>query len=222
MIGSTTCSNPSFVDAAAVLCHLFVCLQVLLQEREQEQVAQQLQQDLQRSAEGSAAAAGGDSSQQQGKQGKSRGPLRALILTPTRELALQVRWWLGRGPSAWGCEGLRAAAVDSLLPGFMLCWGCVCCLSGVSLPVSLPVSPCLSFIITVLTFWLGLDSLLLFPAPPLSLSVDKIVAVLLPALCLLQVCEHLQALGKQVGLRVIALVGGIAPVKQVGGPRFDF
>jgi hypothetical protein len=31
-----------------------------------------------------------------------------------------------------------------------------------------------------------------------------------------QVCEHLQALGKQVGIRVIALVGGIAPVKQVG------
>eukprot|EP00775_Hariotina_reticulata_P001872 gene1872-2209_t len=30
----------------------------------------------------------------------------------------------------------------------------------------------------------------------------------------LQVCQHLQALGRQVGVRVIALVGGIAPVKQ--------
>jgi ATP-dependent RNA helicase DDX24/MAK5 len=30
----------------------------------------------------------------------------------------------------------------------------------------------------------------------------------------LQVSEHLQALGKQVGIRVAALVGGIAPVKQ--------
>jgi ATP-dependent RNA helicase DDX24/MAK5 len=30
----------------------------------------------------------------------------------------------------------------------------------------------------------------------------------------LQVCQHLQVLGKQVGVRVIGLVGGIAPVKQ--------
>lgn len=64
--------------------------------------------------------------------------------------------------------------------------GCVCCSSDLSLHVSL------TFVITLQ------------------------VAVLLPGLCLLQVCEHLQALGKQVGLRVIALVGGIAPVKQVG------
>jgi hypothetical protein len=35
----------------------------------------------------------------------------------------------------------------------------------------------------------------------------------------MQVCEHLQALGKQMGVRVIALVGGIAPVKQVRGTR---
>jgi superfamily II DNA/RNA helicase len=75
---------------------------VLLQEREQEQLAQQLQQDL-GSAEGStaAAAAAGESSQQQGKQAK--GPLRALILTPTRELALQVGCGAYRG---CGCVGL--------------------------------------------------------------------------------------------------------------------
>lgn len=87
MNGSNTLST-YHLSMLLLCCHLLVCLQVLLQEREQEQLAQQLQQDS-ASAEGSAAAAG-DSSKQQGKQGKSSGPMRALILTPTRELALQV------------------------------------------------------------------------------------------------------------------------------------
>lgn len=72
------------------MCHT----QVLLQEREQQQLAQQLQQDL---ADGhnitTAADAGADAGQQQQKwQSRKHGesPLRALILTPTRELALQV------------------------------------------------------------------------------------------------------------------------------------
>lgn len=66
----------------------FVLSQVLLQEREQQQLAQQLQQGFD-AADGAAAAADGDGDQQQ--QGKRESsPLRALILTPTRELALQV------------------------------------------------------------------------------------------------------------------------------------
>lgn len=61
---------------------LLLCVQVLLQEREQQQLAQQLQQ------EHGDDAADGASKQQQSKKDSS--PLRALILTPTRELALQV------------------------------------------------------------------------------------------------------------------------------------
>jgi hypothetical protein len=61
-------------------------VQVLLQEREQQQLAQQLQEGFD-AADGAAATAGGVGDQQ-GKRESS--PLRALILTPTRELALQV------------------------------------------------------------------------------------------------------------------------------------
>jgi hypothetical protein len=79
--------------------HCIRALQVLLQEREQEQLAQQLQQQVGGAAggdtEAAAAAAGGDGQQQQQKQQqkKPNSPLRALILTPTRELALQVGAW---------------------------------------------------------------------------------------------------------------------------------
>jgi len=44
-----------------------------------------------------------------------------------------------------------------------------------------------------------------------------VLLVTLYVCVMLQVCDHLQALGKQVGIRVIALVGGIATIKQVGG-----
>jgi hypothetical protein len=77
--------------ALLLLTAVIVCCvhaQVLLQEREQRQLAQQLQEGFD-AADGAAAAAGGcGAGGQQGKRESS--PLRALILTPTRELALQV------------------------------------------------------------------------------------------------------------------------------------
>jgi superfamily II DNA/RNA helicase len=68
-------------------------LQVLLQERELQQLQQQGSDAAANTAADADAAADGDDGDgaSEGSKQQQSSPLRALILAPTRELALQVR-----------------------------------------------------------------------------------------------------------------------------------